>query len=102
MRVIDLDATAWSSVGDVIDAILAKLDAPDWHGRNVNALLDSIVGGSINGVEPPYILRFQGLAERPHEVQVLVSDLGRWIPERLVDHNQRCPDDQRRIMVEGA
>ena len=39
------------------DMFLSQVDAPEWHGRNLNALGDSIVTGDINGVEPPYIIR---------------------------------------------
>ena len=30
--------------------------APDWHGRNFDALRDNIAAGSINAVEVPYRL----------------------------------------------
>ena len=32
------------------------MSAPEWHGRNFNALRDSISGGSINQMEVPYKL----------------------------------------------
>jgi RNAse (barnase) inhibitor barstar len=44
MRVIKLDATGWKSKGDFYEAILAALEAPSWHGRNADALLDSMSG----------------------------------------------------------
>ena len=50
VRVIKLDAAKWRSIADFYDAILAALEAPHWHGRNVNALVDSMWGGSINGI----------------------------------------------------
>jgi hypothetical protein len=34
------------------------LGASEWHGRNSNALNDSIANGSINEVEVPYTLVF--------------------------------------------
>ena len=36
------------------DYFLPKVSAPSWHGRNLNALGDSIVTGDVNGIEPPY------------------------------------------------
>ena len=42
---------------DFFDMFLPQVDAPEWHGRSLNALGDSIVTGDINGVEPPYIIR---------------------------------------------
>lgn len=35
---------------------LPKLDAPKWHGRNLDALADSLITASINGIEPPYTI----------------------------------------------
>lgn len=35
---------------------LPKVEAPDWHGRNLDALADSLITGSINGIEPPYTI----------------------------------------------
>lgn len=51
---IILDGQDWKTEGDLIEAVLAAVDAPSWHGRNYNALRDSFVAGSINGLEPPY------------------------------------------------
>jgi RNAse (barnase) inhibitor barstar len=34
----------------------SAVGAPEWHGRNLDALADSISGGSINQVEVPYRL----------------------------------------------
>jgi hypothetical protein len=36
--------------------VFRAVGAPDWHGRNLNALRDSIAGGDINEVEVPYRL----------------------------------------------
>lgn len=49
-----LDGQDWRTEADFIEAILAGVEAPSWHGRNYNALRDSFVAGSINGIEPPY------------------------------------------------
>jgi len=46
-EIIDSDKTFY-------EILLPQLDAPEWHGRNLDALNDSLVTGSINGVEPPY------------------------------------------------
>jgi RNAse (barnase) inhibitor barstar len=51
---IDLDAGAWQRPDDFYEALLPRLGAPDWHGRNLDALNDSIFNGQINRVEPPY------------------------------------------------
>jgi RNAse (barnase) inhibitor barstar len=41
---------------DVYNAFFHAVGAPEWHGRNLDALADSISGGSINQVEVPYRL----------------------------------------------
>jgi len=62
MTAIRLDATSWRSIDDVFDALLPALKAPDWHGRNMDALIDSMGTGDVNGVEPPYVVSVLGLA----------------------------------------
>ncbi len=49
-----LDGRDWQTEPQFIEAVLAGVDAPYWHGRNCNALRDSFVTGDINGIEPPY------------------------------------------------
>ena len=46
----------WASKDDVYDAFFHVVGAPEWHGRNLDALADSIAGGQINRVEVPYRL----------------------------------------------
>ena len=36
------------------DVFLPQVKAPNWHGRNLAALNDSLVTGDINELEPPY------------------------------------------------
>jgi RNAse (barnase) inhibitor barstar len=72
MRIIELDASNWTTVLDFYDALLPALGAPEWHGKNVNALVDSIVWGGINAVEPPYTIRISGLnASRPEVIELV-------------------------------
>ncbi len=62
MQTIELDATNWTTALDLYDALLAALGAPEWHGRNLNALTDSMIWGGINEVEPPYTIQIRGTA----------------------------------------
>jgi RNAse (barnase) inhibitor barstar len=81
MQIIELDATKWKTVDDFYDALLASIGAPEWHGRNLNALLDSMIWGGINSLEPPYTIRISGLAKLPkdvrNEVEMAKQDLAR-------------------------
>jgi RNAse (barnase) inhibitor barstar len=56
IKELALDGTGWNTPDDVYDAFFRAVRAPDWHGRNFNALRDSIAAGSINAVEVPYRL----------------------------------------------
>jgi RNAse (barnase) inhibitor barstar len=64
MKELILNADGWSSADDLYDAFFRAVGAPSWHGRNFNALNDSIATGSINAIEVPYRLVIQnsGLA----------------------------------------
>jgi len=78
MRTIELDATKWKTVLDFYDALLAGIGAPEWHGKSPDALIDSMIWGGINAVEPPYTVRISGLTAAPQEVRdhvQLVSDV---------------------------
>jgi hypothetical protein len=54
MKLIRLPATGWTHIDEFFDAILKALAAPKWHGHNVNALIESMIHGEINGISPPY------------------------------------------------
>jgi RNAse (barnase) inhibitor barstar len=54
MRELTLEGAGWTSTDDVYNAFFHAVGAPEWHGRNFNALNDSIATGSINEVEVPY------------------------------------------------
>jgi RNAse (barnase) inhibitor barstar len=61
LTTLDLHAAGWCDTLDFYEALLAGLGAPDWHGRNLNALYDSVVVGNINRVERPFCLRVHEL-----------------------------------------
>ena len=56
MRELLLDGADCATTDDVYDAFFRAVGAPEWHGRNLDALADSISGGLINQVEVPYRL----------------------------------------------
>lgn len=41
---------------DFYSMFLPQVKAPEWHGRNLDALADSVVTGAINSIEPPYTI----------------------------------------------
>jgi RNAse (barnase) inhibitor barstar len=56
MKEFVLDGSMWQTRDDVYDAFFKAVGAPDWHGRNFDALNDSIAAGDINKIEVPYRL----------------------------------------------
>ena len=70
-RIITMDASGWTSRDDFYDALLPALGAPDWHGRNLDALYDSIGSGGINQVEPPFRVRINGWIPSPAMTELL-------------------------------
>lgn len=69
MRIIKLDATSWKAVLDFYHALLAAISAPEWHGESPDALIDSMIWGGINAVEPPYTVQISGLSTASKEVR---------------------------------
>ncbi len=61
MNVVKLDAKHWQTPDDFYNSLLRKLGAPDWHGRNINALIDSMIVGDINEVVSPIRVVVTGL-----------------------------------------
>jgi hypothetical protein len=56
MRELVLDGSGWSKPDDLYEAFFRAVGAPPWHGRNFNALIDSIGTGQINEIEVPYCI----------------------------------------------
>jgi len=81
MKTIELNAATWKTTDDFYDAFFKAVGAPDWHGRNFNALRDSIVTGRINQVELPYTVHIFEVGKAPSEVKALVMDFCTLIKE---------------------
>jgi len=71
---LELDGADWRRRDDFYDAVFAILGASKWHGRNFNALRDSIGAGQINNIEPPYRFVITGRARMTPEAQSIVAD----------------------------
>jgi RNAse (barnase) inhibitor barstar len=56
MKELFMDASKWNSLDDLYDSFFEAVKAPAWHGRNLNAVRDSIRAGQINEIEVPYCL----------------------------------------------
>jgi RNAse (barnase) inhibitor barstar len=74
MRELILNARDWRSPDDFYDAFFAAVGAPPWHGRNFNALRDSICAGRINAIEPPYRVRIKNYSLIGASAREVASD----------------------------
>ncbi len=75
MQLIKVNGTKWTSTGDVYDSILPALKAPEWHGRNLGALWDSLSGNDLNGVVAPFTLQVQASQSWPPVVAEHVATI---------------------------
>ncbi|MDX3969847.1 MAG: hypothetical protein QHD01_25075 [Bradyrhizobium sp.] len=72
---IELDAGSWKTASDFRSALKAAIGAPEWHGDIAAAFLDSIFGGGINALKPPYVIRVMNTAQLAPELKKMIRDL---------------------------
>jgi RNAse (barnase) inhibitor barstar len=75
MRVIELNAKNWRTWQDFYDALLTALGAPKGHGRNLNALIDSMAWGGMNAVGTPYTIRISGAEKLSKDVIAEIDEM---------------------------
>ena len=93
MQIIELDATKWKTVLDFYHALLASIGAPDRHGQSPDALVDSMIWGGINAVEPPYSVQISGLSATPKDVQDHVELVSGMLVEGRIYRKRHNGDD---------
>ena len=69
MEHLRLNAASWRNADDVWENLLLALGAPGWHGRNLDALADSLRGGDLNAINPPLTVEVQGVAAASAEAK---------------------------------
>jgi RNAse (barnase) inhibitor barstar len=92
MDEIILDASGWKDNNDFYDNLLAAIAAPEWHGRNLDALSDSIRGNDLNQRKLPYSFYITGADSLPEELSDYMSrffELIKDLREAGVDINIR-------------
>jgi len=92
MRELILDGSSWKTRDDVYDSVFRVVGAPDWHGRNFDALRDSIATGSINAVEVPYRLVLQNFDKIAPSARQMANDFVSLIGELA---GEGCPVEIR-------
>jgi hypothetical protein len=93
MREIELDASSWKTTQDFRLALKAAIGAPEWHGDIVGAFLDSIFGGGMNALKPPYVIKVVNTANLPPEVKEMVHDFSSAIAEIRARRLARIGED---------
>lgn len=84
--VVRVDWSSLTDEGDFYDVVLPQCGSPNWHGRNLNALHDSWVGGGIDEKGPPYAFEFVRMEETREEL-LRVRDEVVEIAQRSIDEN---------------
>ncbi len=86
--VLELDARNWAEWNDMYDAFFAAVHAPGWHGRNFNALNDSISSGGLHGLAVPSRLVVQNTSKAGSNAQEMISAFSDLIREI---NSEGCP-----------
>jgi RNAse (barnase) inhibitor barstar len=91
MMELAMDGATWNSKDDVYDALFRVVGAPSWHGRNLDALNDSIANGQIKRL---VIVNFDLIGASAKKVASDFVDLireiaARGIPVEIVVHNSQ-------------
>lgn len=95
MKELVLNGAEWRTRDDVYDSFFRAVGAPKWHGRNFDALRDSIAAGSINAVEVPYRLVIQNYNKIVPSAKQMADDFVDLIGDLATEG---CPVE---IRVEG-
>lgn len=72
MDLIEPEGEAWTSANEFYTSYLAAVEAPEWHGRNLDALWDSLTAGGINQRNPPFRIRISGTARMSCDARDMV------------------------------
>lgn len=67
-------ASEWQVMNYFYDEFFRAVGAPAWHGRNDDALIDSIEGGAINQIEVPYRIVIRNIPRENNAVERLLDN----------------------------
>ncbi len=85
---LEMDAAGWTSSDAVYDSFFKAVGAPDWHGRSLDALNDSIATGGINKAEVPYRLVVRNASKAGAEARKMIDRFAELIQDIQTDG---CP-----------
>jgi hypothetical protein len=90
---IKLDASSWKTAQDFRLALKTAIGAPEWHGNIVGAFLDSIFGGGMNALKPPYVIKVVNTADLVPVVKELIQYFSSAIKETRARRLTRTGED---------
>lgn len=90
VRVLHLDAHSWETADDFYSGFFAAVGAPSWHGRDFDALIDSIQTGGINQIEVAYRIVIRNAANRNSAVQAILKEFTELVRQMQANG---CPVD---------
>jgi RNAse (barnase) inhibitor barstar len=73
MQRIRIDTTNCRDATGFYTVLLQALRAPAWHGHNMDALWDSLVGGDVIGAGPPLMIEIDMPPGTPTKVRRLAD-----------------------------
>lgn len=73
MKTVTLDLAKIKTVDHFYDAYFAAVQAPRWHGKNLDALIDSASTGNINKIDVPYSFEIRNASEVTEEVATFLE-----------------------------
>jgi hypothetical protein len=79
--------------------LLASIGGPKWHSESPDALIDSMIWGGINAIEPPYVIRVSGAAMLPKDVHDHVELVKGALAKARADH-QRLRGRDVEVVIE--
>ena len=99
MKIIELDGSNWTTVLDIYDALFIALGAPEIHGSSPDALVDSMIWGGMNELQPPYCIRILGTATIPKIVKEEIEIIEHCIDRARMEYRQRRGRDSEVTLV---
>ena len=79
----------------VYDSFFRAVSARNWHGRNFNALRDSIATGAINAVEVPFTLVIQNYDKIAPSAKQMADD---FVDECVGAVQSRSSQQENRVL----
>lgn len=83
MRRLELNGSDWQARSDFYEALAAVLGSVEWHGRNADAFLETMIYlPELNAVQPPYEVV---ITDASAAIEPFLRDFSSWVEEARAD-----------------